>query len=68
MAAALNVSDGCVGTAVPEPPLRSEEADADFLDLLGSWENETDRWVDPFRIGEDLLSTVVRNRQRANRA
>ena len=43
--------------AAPEPPLRSEEVDADFLDFLGSWENETDRWVDPFRIGEDLLPT-----------
>lgn len=41
--------------AAPEPPSRPEEVDADFLDFLGSWQNEAGRWVDPFRVAEDLL-------------
>ncbi len=40
--------------AAPEPAPRSDEADTDFLDFLGSWQNEDGRWVDPFQVAEDL--------------
>lgn len=33
--------------------------EADFLEFLGSWHTEDDRWVDPFYVGEvPALETV----------
>lgn len=40
--------------AAPDPAPSPEEIEADFLDFLGSWQNDSGRWVDPFQIGEDL--------------
>ncbi len=40
--------------AAPESAPRPEEVDVDVLDFLGSWQNDSGRWVDPFQIAEDL--------------
>ena len=40
--------------AAPDPAPRPEEIEADFLDFLGSWQNDSGRWVDPFLGAEDL--------------
>ncbi len=45
-----------VAQAAAEPPQRPEEPDVDFLDFLGTWQNEDGRWVDPFQIAEELPS------------
>ena len=33
---------------------KPEEVDADVLDFLGSWQNDSGHWVDPFQVVEDL--------------
>ncbi len=40
--------------AAPEPAPKPDEIDADFLDFLGSWQNDSGRWVDPFEVTEEL--------------
>ncbi|MCI1278188.1 MAG: hypothetical protein LKG23_04290 [Nitrospira sp.] len=40
--------------AAPDPVPSPEEIEADFLDFLGSWQNDSGRWVDPFQVAEDL--------------
>lgn len=40
--------------AAPEPAPKPDEIDADFLDFLGSWQNDSGRWVDPFEVTEDV--------------
>ena len=40
--------------AAPEPAPQPEEPDVDFLDFLGSWQNDDGRWVDPFNIADEL--------------
>ncbi len=43
-----------VAQADPEPGPEPEEVDADVLDFLGSWQNDSGRWVDPIQIWENL--------------
>ncbi len=40
--------------AASEPATRPEEPDVDVLDFLGSWQNDDGRWMDPFKIAEEL--------------
>ncbi|MBP8116673.1 MAG: hypothetical protein H8K05_05270 [Nitrospira sp.] len=40
--------------AAPDPAPSPDEIEADFLDFLGSWQNDSGRWVDPFQVAEDL--------------
>ena len=43
---------GAVAMAGAAPRNPAAQPDADFLEFLGSWHAEDDRWVDPFQVGE----------------
>lgn len=48
------LATGIAGAAsVPARP--AEEPDPEFLDFLGSWQDEDGQWVDPFTITSDQV-------------